>query len=184
MQHSESDRTQRKSYGKQHTRRCESGELPRHGGAHEREERDWQEAQSGLDRRIAEEVLQVEGQVQEHREDRGRQREGRDLCAAERRLSEEGEVDHRITSSPLRRYEDGEQRKSAEEHCEDQRARPAFVVAAQQRKDEREERAAQGQQSDDVDTAVFFVTRLTESQHGDGSRSDSDRNIHEEDPAP
>ena len=55
----------------------------------ERQQRDRQEAQAGLQRAVAEHVLDVERQVQEHREHRRRERERDDARAGERRAAEQ-----------------------------------------------------------------------------------------------
>ena len=62
---------------------------PRSAGDEERDDRERQEAQPGLERRVAEHVLDVERQVEEHREHRRRQREGGDRRADEGRLAEQ-----------------------------------------------------------------------------------------------
>ena len=56
---------------------------------------------AGLERRVAEHVLQVQDEVEEHREHRRRERKRRDLRAGERGLAEQGEVEHRLARSPL-----------------------------------------------------------------------------------
>ena len=60
------------------------GELARERRDEERQQRDGQEAQAGLERRVAERVLDVEGEVQEHREHRRGQHERGDARAVER----------------------------------------------------------------------------------------------------
>ena len=69
----------------------------------ERQQRHRQEAQAGLQRAVAEHVLDVERQVQEHREHRRRDRERDDARAGERRPAEQREVEHRPLLARARR---------------------------------------------------------------------------------
>ena len=59
------------------------GELARDRRDQEGQQRDRQEAQAGFERRVAEDVLDVEREVEEHREHRRRQHERRDRRAGE-----------------------------------------------------------------------------------------------------
>ena len=55
----------------------------------------------GLQRRVAEVILQVQRQVQEQREQRRRHREGRELHAGERATAEQLEREHRLRDAAL-----------------------------------------------------------------------------------
>ena len=68
-------------------------------GDEEREQGHRQEAQPRLERRVAEHVLDVEREVQEHREHPGREREGDDRDAGERRHPEQRQVEHRVLAA-------------------------------------------------------------------------------------
>ena len=83
-----------------------------------------QEAQAGLERRVAEHVLDVERQVEEHREHRRREREGDDRDAREGRLAEQ------------RRGRASGRRAAALDHHERERAaaRPPPSAADDQRR--------------------------------------------------
>ena len=82
----------------------------------EREQRDRQEAQARLERRVAEHVLHVEREVEEHREHPGREREGDDRDAAERGHPEQrrGRASRsRCAARSRRRRRAGRRRRSA-----------------------------------------------------------------------
>ena len=84
----------------------------------------------------------------------------------------------------LREDEREEQRGTACEHADDQDARPALLVPAQQREHDHEERRAERDEPDPVDPAVLLVERLTQLGDGQDGRDDADRDVDEEDPAP
>ena len=75
----------------------------------EREQRERKEAEPGFERRVEEHALDVEGQVQEHREHAGREAEGDDRDAGEGRLAEERQVEHRVLAVELDHDEGGEE---------------------------------------------------------------------------
>ena len=117
------------------------GELARERRDEEREQRHGEEAQAGLERRVAEHVLHVERQVQEHREHRRRQREGGDRGAVERGLAEQRQVEHRRALRARSATQNATSRtRGADEQRDDQRSTPALGVAADEREDEAEQR--------------------------------------------
>ena len=60
-----------------------------------------QQPQAGLQRREVQDVLEVDDEEQEHGEQRSVHPERRDQTADERRLAEQGEVEHRLAHHPL-----------------------------------------------------------------------------------
>ena len=136
------------------------GELAGDRRDEEREQRHGQEAQAGLERRVAEDVLDVERQVQEHREHRRRQHEGGDRGAVERRLAEQREVEHRVLAAALDDHEGDEQDQRGGEAGDDQRAVPALRVAADEPEDQREEGAGERDQAGPVDPPAARRVRL------------------------
>ena len=70
---------------------------------------------------VAEDVLHVERQVQEHREHRRRQHERGDGCADERRHAEQREVEHRARARALDEHERDQQHDGADQQRDDQR---------------------------------------------------------------
>ena len=64
-----------------------------------------QEAHAGLQRRVALDVLQVQGEEEEHRQHREGDDEGDEVRAQERPRAEEREVDHRLGAAALDEHE-------------------------------------------------------------------------------
>ena len=106
----------------------------RHGG-------DGEQPEPGLERRVAEHVLQVEDDIEQHREHRGRDREGRQRGSGERGHAEEPDVEHRARRPQLDGDERREQHGAGAEAADDLGARPALAVAAEQAEHEQEEAA-------------------------------------------
>jgi len=102
------------------------------------------------------------------------------ICAP----AEERELEHRRLPAPLEQEEGREQQGAAGQHSQDQPARPALLVAAEQREHEHEQRAAQRDEAQPVDPSVLLVAGLAELDCRDEGRRGSDRDVHEEDPAP
>jgi hypothetical protein len=150
----------------------------------ERQQRHGQEAQAGLERRVAEDVLDVEGQVQEHREHRRRQRERGDRGAVERRLAEQREVEHRVVAAELDQHEGDEEHDRGGEADEDQRAVPAFRVAADEPEDQREQAAGKRDEPRPVDARAARRLRLLDLAQRERDRDDPDRQVDEEDRLP
>ena len=143
-----------------------------------------QEDHAGLDRRVAEHVLEVERQEEELREHPRRDREGRDLRAGERRYAEEPDVEHRGPRAQLDRHEGDEEHRRGGEEADDATARPAPVGAAEEPEDEREQRRRSGHQAGQVEASVLLVPRLAQHAHAGRDARDPDRDVDEEDPAP
>ena len=93
------------------------GELARRGGGEERQDGQREEDQPRLERAVAEDRLHVQGDVEEHREHRGRQREGGDRDAAERPLAKQLEVEHRPPLAALDDQEEREQQRRRRRAC-------------------------------------------------------------------
>jgi hypothetical protein len=85
---------------------------------------------------VAEHVLEIEDDVEEHREDGGGDREGGDRGSGKRGDTEEPKVEHRALGAELDRGEGGEQCGTDGEAARDLGARPAFAVAAEGAEDE------------------------------------------------
>ena len=81
-----------------------------------------------------------------------------------------GQVEHRPRLPVLDRDEDEQQHGPADQRAEDQRARPALVVAAQHAEDDQEERAREGEQAPDVGARRLRVARLAHPGHRDHER--------------
>ena len=112
-------------------------ELPGDRRHEEREQRERQEAQAGLQRRVAEHALDVEREVEEHREHPGREAEGDDRDPVEGGLAEQAEVEHRVVAAQLDRDERGQQRPRRRSARRGSAAlAPALGVAADQAEDQ------------------------------------------------
>ena len=149
-------------------------------------DRGGQEAHAGLERRVAEDVLHVEGDEEEHREHRERDDEGDDVRAQERPRAEEGEVDHRHARAPLDDHEGDEGHDRQGEQRQDPRPSPSPTRCPRRAR----ARARSGptvsvDDAGDVDALLDrLVARLArgEQRHHDGA--DGDRQVEEEDGAP
>ena len=150
----------------------------------ERRQRDRQVAQPSLEGRVAEVVLQVEREIEEEREQRCRDREGRELNAGERAPAEQPERQHRLSHALLDRRERREHDRRAGKQTEDQRASPALVVAAQERQHEHQQPAAEARQPKPVHARGVRIARLAQLRERGRDHGDADRHIDEEDPAP
>jgi hypothetical protein len=156
------------------------------GDRHHQEDgdRDRQVPQPGLQRRVPQVALQVQGHVEEQREHRARDRERGELHAGERAAPEQLERQHRLAHAPL----DGDEREQQEgrtaQQRDDQRAAPPFLVAAQQRQHEQQQRAAERHDAGPVDARRVRVARLAQRELGGGERRGPDRDVDEEHPLP
>ena len=143
-----------------------------------------EEAQARRERRVAEDVLQVDRQVREHREHAGRDAERRDRHADERALAEERHVEHRPRLAQLDDDEREQQEGATDERQDDRRARPAESVPPEDPEDDQEQRCRERQEAQHVGAARSLVARLRDPGEGDGESKDADRDVHEEDPPP
>ena len=105
------------------------GQLAGDGGHDEGQHGEGQEPHTGRQGPVAQVVLDVEGQVEEQREDRRRQGECGERHSDHGRTPEQGEVQHRVVLAPLGDQEDHQQHDRTDQQADDQRAAPAVVVA-------------------------------------------------------
>ena len=80
--------------------------------------------------------------------------------------------------------EQHQQDRCAREEADDQPARPALVVSAQQREDEQEERAREGDEAAEVEVLGVRIDDVRHSHGADREHGGADRQVDEEDPAP
>ncbi len=99
------------------------GQLAGDRGDDEGQHGDRQEAHPGGQRAVAEVVLDVQGQVQEQGEDRGREGEGRHRDADHGGTPEQRQVEHRVLLPPLGDQEHGHQHDRTDEQAHDLWAR-------------------------------------------------------------
>ena len=169
------DQVARLDLGQRHARERRDDE----GG-----DRDRQVAQAGVDRRVAEEALQVERQVEEQGEHRAGDRERRQLDAGEGAAAEQRERQHRLGNPLLDRHEGRQQHGGAGEERDDQRAAPALLVAAHQRQHQQEQGGGEGDQPAPVDPRCVGVAGLDQLPVGDADRRQPDRHVDQEDRLP
>ena len=84
-------------------------------------------------------LLQVEGDVEEEREEGGGDRERRNLCTREGAVTEEAEREHRFAAAPLDEHEREQEHSAAGERGEDAAASPAVLVSTQECQHEQEQ---------------------------------------------
>ena len=141
--------------------------------------------EAGLDRRQAEDLLQVQRRVEEDREERGRDRERGDLRAGERRVAEELQREHRLLARAPRRSTNAISATAAPISsatiCV---AGPAELVAAQEREDEQEQAGGQRDLAGPVDAVRARVARLLDLRARDPQAEQADRQVDQEDPLP
>ena len=109
-----------------------------------------EEPHAGREGSVTQAVLDVQGQVQEHRENGRGDRHGHDGYAHEGRFLEEREVQHRIPG-PLFVHEDDHEDDRGGNESDGRRAGPPLVIAAYQREDQKEEADRKGDEADPVD---------------------------------
>ena len=136
---SQADPGQGKAPGHQVARLDPGQRQPGHRRHDERGDRDREVPESRIDRRVPQEVLEVQRQIQEQREHRARDRERRELDAGERRPLEQLERQHRLRHPALDHDEGDQEHDRARQQRDDQRAAPALVVASHERQHQQEQ---------------------------------------------
>ena len=99
-------------------------------------------------------------------------------------MAEEGDVQHRTLLPPLDDDEGGKQDGAADQRPENERARPAVGVSAKKSEDDQEERGREDRESGHVRAPGALVTGFRDALQADEEGEDSNRDVHEEDPAP
>ena len=163
-----------------HTR----GQSSRQERHEEDEHGERQEPKAGRERRVAEDVLEVDREVREDREHPGRDAERRDRDPHESPLTEERHVEHRPLLTQLDHDEDDQHQHAADQRQEDQRARPTTVVAAEDAEHDQEQRRGEGHETGDVRPSRALVAGLRDPGERNREGEDADRDVDEEDPAP
>ena len=118
--------------------------------------------QAGLERRQPEDVLQVERQVEEHREHRRGDRERRRLRSDERgpRKSVRSTID--VRSPDCDTTNSTRSTTAADEEADDPPGRPAVLVSFDQGEDQAEQATDQRHEPDRIEPAELGVARLAE----------------------
>ena len=144
-----------------------------------------QEAHAGLKRRVALDVLHVEGQEEEHRQHREAHDEGHEVGPDERARAEEAEVDHRLEHAALHDREGDQADGRDGEQPDDPGRAPAPGVALDEGEDEGREADGDGGHAGEVDVVRrALVARLARGGEGDDDGHDGHRDVEEEDRLP
>ena len=136
------------------------------------------------ERAVAQVVLNVEGQVEEHGEDRCGQCEGHRRETHEGRDLEQAEIQHRVCRKAFVDEEAHHQDARGRQQGDGGAAAPTEVVAPHEREHEQEQAHGEGDEAHPVDLARPQVLRLGDLGEGDEDRDGADGHVHEEDPAP
>ncbi len=107
-----------------------------------------------------------------------------DLRAGEGAVAEQGEREHRLLDARLDGEERADEGGGADQLGDDRRARPAVLVAAQQREHEQEQAGGQRELAGHVELAGVGVLRLLDGAARDREADEAQRQVDEEDPAP
>ena len=145
-----------------------------------REERD-----SGLDRRPAEYLLDVEGQHQEVREDHGTEEETDDVCAEQRPNPEDPERHQRRARAALDQDEHRQDRDRGEQQQDRPRRPPANVGRFRDRVHQQRQPAGDGDRAGHVEAVMAELgTAFGNERQRQREHERSDRDVDEEDPLP
>ena len=161
------------------------GELARERRDEERQQRDGQEAQAGLQGRVAERVLDVERQVEEHREHRRRQHERRD--ATRRRTSGCRNSDRSSIGCATRRSATTNATSSSTAATSSPTISPELQPSALPRISAKIRHTRPPENVDQprpVDAALRRAARLVDLGERHRDRADADRDVDEEDELP
>ena len=129
-------------------------------------------------------LLHVQGEHQEHREDRRAEDQSGDVCADDRPQPEDRERHERLGAAPLpadKGCEQGE--RSGEERDRLERA-PAVVVCLRDRVHERDEPAGDEHGAGQIEGLDACVAALGQEQAREREPEQADRHVDEEDPLP
>ncbi len=160
------------------------GEPSGDGGGHENRPTEHQEADAGGDGRQAEHALHVQHEIGEHREEAGGQPERGEQTPVEGRLTQQGEVEHRLGLDGLGDAERHQQHSRPDQAPGDLGRAPAVGAAADEPVDQRAERAGERHQAEPVDPTGVRIAGLGDREQSDRDRDNANRKVHEEDPSP
>src|SRR6266511_4199805 len=150
-----------------------------HGRPQDRRPRDGQIREAGLHRRVAEHLLHVERQHQEHREHRRAHDEAGHVRATHGPDLEDAESHQGLGVAQLPRDEADEQRERRSEEAERPAREPTILARLRDRVDEGGEASGHEHRAGDVERANARVTALGEQERRQHERSNAYRNVHE-----
>ena len=139
----------------------------------------------GLDRRVAQHVLQVERDEEEHREQRHADQQPDDVGAAQGSVSEDRERHQRITLAALNCHERDQQHPGCGQADDRPGRSPADADRVHDGVDEQRQPRGDGDRPGDVErVAGLLAAALAERAGGERGRDQADRDVDEQHPAP
>ena len=172
-------------HAQQHPHRHFADQPAGQQGDREGGQRQRQEPQPRLDRGVAEGVLYVQRQVDDHPDDRRGDRERHEPGRGEAAPGEQAQVGHgRGGDAQLVDHEPGKGHGGGREQGHDRRARPAQRVAADQREHQRGQRPGDQHRSRPVGPAAGRVAGFAQPGHPARERRHADGQVDEEDGPP
>ena len=149
-------------------------------------ERHRQEHEPGLDRRVPEHVLQIQGEEEPHRKRRGTERRqdrvGRRSC---RERNSRSGISGALAIRPSSNEEREQQRDADADRQQRRRVAPAGAVGAHDSEHERRETERGRERAAEVEVAGgVLVATLEQHPLCEEGRGQTDRQVDEEDPAP
>ena len=150
------------------------------GRARGRDERD-----AGLQSRIAEDVLHIEGEQEEVGEDHRTEKQTDDVCARDRTHAEDVERHQRVVNTTLVDEKSNEQCPRSHEQENRPRGRPAHIGRSRDGVDEQGQAPADEDRAEGVVAPLgAFALAFGDNARRQGEHQRTDRHVDEEDPFP
>jgi hypothetical protein len=141
--------------------------------------------EAGVDRAVAEDLLHVEGDEEEHREQRGADEQPDHVGAGQRPDSEDRERHQRFGRAQLDRDEQREQQCREDDQADRLERAPAGAVGVDQRVDQGREPGGDGDGAGDVEGArPLLVAAFGDQARGEGEGDQAHRDVDPEHPLP
>ena len=148
-------------------------------------EREWQVRQAGLERRVAEHLLHVAREEEEHREERRADEQAGDVRARQRAQAEDPKRHQRRARAQLGRHEHGQQRERDREQAERLRRTPARADGVDEGVDEQRQARRDGDRAERVEgLRLALLAALLQQARREERRDDADRHVDPQDPFP
>jgi len=144
-----------------------------------------QVGRTGLDGRVTEHVLHVEGEEEEDRHEAGEGDQLRDVGCRQATHSKDVQRQQRVSCGRLLRYERDEQQGGADQSEDGRRRTPTFVRCLYQREDQQQHRPRRKHGPDDIERTALQQRTVSRNQPDDADEHDRrDRWVDEEHPPP
>ncbi len=140
---------------------------------------------AGLQRRVAQDVLHVQGEEEEHRQEAGEGDQLGKVGGGEPLDAEDRQRDERVRAALLVDHERGQQREGSGELADRAGRAPALIGCLHQRVDQQQHPAGDHDGADDVEVRERRAASLTRNQPEDRAEQEhGDRGVDEQHPAP